>query len=221
MIELFYLWIVLKKMSLQEPYEDSTYIQLSYLVTNKKCKSIYSDLKKAYTQIIKNSAFAEEYDGGTFVTILKNNMIVFDYVFVEDKNGISGTKLFLNIQNPSFPKIFLVNENDKNNILSTIKDTDKPQIWEKRGDNKGEWYQRYNGIFKDGFLVKGSKTFKGYGSFYDGIWYSKNWGNKDWKHCEVIFFPANTKDTVWGAFNDLDMNVFSEDSRYTNTIKTE
>ena len=204
-----------------EPFEDGAYIQLRYEVNNKNCNKIYKEIKKAYAIFIKDPAFKFSYDNGTSGKILKNNLPVLDYAFFEDKNGLGGTKLFFDIQNPKFPKIFMLNESDKSNISSIIKDTDKPQIWEVKGYNNGEWYQRYNGIFKDGILVKGSKSFKGYSNFYDGTWYSQKWGDKDWAHTQVLFFPSNTNDTVWGAFNDLDMNVFSEDSRYSSKVKNE
>ena len=204
-----------------EPFEDGAYIQLLYPVTNKNCYRLYKEIKKAFAIFIKDQAFKFSYDNGTSGIILKNNLPVFDYAFFEDKNGLAGTKLFLYIQNPKFPKIFMLNENDKNNISSLIMDSDKPQIWEVKGYNSGEWYQRYNGIFKDGFLVKGSKTFKGYGSFYDGTWYSQKWGSDDWTYSQVLFIPANSKDTVWGAFNDLDMNVFRDDDRYSSNVKNE
>lgn len=205
----------------RQPFTDGEAIRLEYYVTNKNWKNIYKEIKKAFAIFIKDPSFKLSYDNETYGEIFKNNLYVFYYNLYKEENGFAGTKLILLIQNPIFPKILMLDETNKNNISTTIKDTDKPQIWEVRGYNNGEWYQRYNGIFKDGILVNGSKTFKGYGNFYDGTWYSPYWLEKDWVNVPVFFYPANSKDTVLGSFNDWDMNKFDVNTRYDSKQKNE
>ena len=206
-----------------EVYEDGAYIQLKYLRSNKNSEAILKKVKKAFIQILKDPAFVLEYDAGKYddgksKTILQNNLPVLDFYARTNKDDIDF--LSLSIQIPKFPKIFMVDEAKyKGSFPTTIKDTDEPQIWEVKGYNNGEWYQRYNGIFKNGILIKGSKTFKGYGDFYDGTWYSKEWSNNKY---EAVFIPANSNDTIWGHFsigNPEDMNSFTLDSRYTSYEK--
>lgn len=197
-----------------EVYEDGAYIELRYLRSNKNSERIYKKIKKAFAQILKDPAYKLSNDADNYAIILKNNLVVLDYYAYDDKEDKSNEDyLILIIQNPKFPKIFIADEAQYNgNFPSTIKDTDAPQIWQVKGENDAQWYQRYNGIFKDGILVKGSKTFKGYGGFYDGTWYAKDWS----KSCKVVFLPANSKDTVWGAFSDIDMDSYTADSRYSS-----
>jgi hypothetical protein len=200
-----------------EVYEDGAYISLKYLRSNKNSEKVYKKVKKAFTEILKDPAFLSDIDyDANYNTILKNNVPVLHFSASLKKGDNDENYLYLDIQRPIFPKIFMVNEAKyKGNFSTIINDTSEPQIWEVKGYNNGEWYQRYNGIFKDGILIKGSKTFKGYGDFYDGTWYAKEWG----KHCEVVFFPTNSKDTVWGHFNDIDMNFFYRDERYSSNAK--
>jgi len=201
-----------------EVYEDGAYISLKYLRSNKNSEKVYKKVKKAFTEILKDPSFALAYDGGTLSEILKNNLLVLHFSASLKKDDKDENYLYLDIQRPIFPKIFMVNEAKyKGNFSTIINDTSEPQIWEVKGYNNGEWYQRYNGIFNDGILIKGSKTFKGYGGFYDGTWYAKDWS--DDLLTEVVFLPANTNDTIWGHFNDIDMNFFYRDERYSSNAK--
>lgn len=202
-----------------EVYEDGAYISLKYLRSNKNSEKVYKKVKKAFTEILKDPAFLSDIDwDANYNTILKNNLPVLHFSASLKKDDKDENYLYLDIQRPIFPKIFMVNEAKyKGNFSTIINDTSEPQIWEVKGYNKGEWYQRYNGIFKDGILIKGSKTFKGYGGFYDGTWYAKDWSDDD--RTEVVFLPANTNDTIWGHFNDIDMNFFYRDERYSSKDK--
>lgn len=200
-----------------EVYEDGVYIELRYLRSNKNSESVYKKIKKAFAQILKDPAYKLSNDADNYAIILKNNLVVLDcYAYDDKEDKTHEDYLILKIQSPKFPKIFIADEAQyKGNFPSTIKDTDAPQIWQVKGENDAQWYQRYNGIFKDGILVKGSKTFKGYSGFYDGTWYAKEWSES----CEVVFLPANSKDTIWGAFRDIDMINFTEDARYSSDKK--
>jgi len=202
-------------------YEDGAYINLKYLRRNKNSEKVYKNIKKAFTEILKDPSFAFAYDGGTFSEILQNNLLVLRFSAYTKKKEDEEIYMYIKIQCPKFPKIFMVNEASyKSSFPSTIKDTDDPQIWELKGSNNGQSYQRYNGIFKDGILIKGSKTFKGYDDFYDGTWYAKEWSSKN--SYEVVFLPANKTDTVYGHFtigNVENMVDFTPDKRYTSYEK--
>lgn len=107
----------------------------------------------------------------------------------------------------------------------TIAATDAPQVWELRGRAAGlDSYQRYNGVFKDGVLVRGSKTFHGYGPYLDGVWLSNHW-TEPYQPGKpgtgaVEFRPAGTTDVVYGRFDDDQMQDFNADLRHRSSRRS-
>lgn len=103
---------------------------------------------------------------------------------------------------------------------STIKDSWEPQIWELKG--KGftkDSYQRFNGLFKNGELKWGEKTFHGYGPFYDGTWqgsWTPSTGTWDKDKIYVTFIPEGVNDTLGGKFKGSNMLDFTLD--YTSSF---
>lgn len=76
--------------------------------------------------------------------------------------------------------------------------TDAPQVWEVRGRaTKPDSYQRDNGVFKNGVLVRGSKTFHSSGN--------------------VEFRPTGTTDIVYGYFKGDEMQDLEPDVQHATT----
>ncbi len=96
---------------------------------------------------------------------------------------------------------------------NSINATSEPQIWESKTIKDGkEQIQRWNGIFTSaGILKAGTKTFEGFGSYLDGVWYSDNW-----EYGKVKFIPKGTNDIVCGLFNNnkFDLNEFDLRDNY-------
>lgn len=98
-----------------------------------------------------------------------------------------------------------------------------PQIFQITGNGLDiDSYERDNGIFANGTLVKGSKRFHGYGAYRNGIWYSDDWRttNVQSRAAKVYFIPENTRDTIFGQFsNDFTMMQFQPDKAYGAKFK--
>jgi len=108
----------------------------------------------------------------------------------------------------------------------TVAATDAPQVWEVRGRGAGSGsYQRYNGVFQNGVLVRGSKTFHGYGPYLDGVWLSNHWtepyhAGQSLGTGAVEFHPAGTTDVVYGVFLDDQMQDFNADLRHKSSRRS-
>ncbi|MEO7043727.1 MAG: hypothetical protein ABI091_00365 [Ferruginibacter sp.] len=106
----------------------------------------------------------------------------------------------------------------KGKFPTEVLNQDGPQIWEIRGMGKtSDSYQRFNGIFKDGYLISGSKTFHGYGKFYDGTWMSDEWLRPvDYGRFNVTFTPERSNDTITGYFWHGSMGEFEMNEVYSH-----
>ena len=106
---------------------------------------------------------------------------------------------------------------------STLAATDAPQVWEVRGRGAGpDSYQRFNGVFQNGVLVRGSKTFHGYGPYLDGVWLSNHWTEPGPYRQgpgtgAVEFRPAGTTDVVYGVFDAAEMQHFHPALRHLSS----
>ena len=95
-----------------------------------------------------------------------------------------------------------------------------PQIVQLTGRGNGpDSYMRFNGIFGKQGLLSGKISIHGYGAFYEGDWYSKNFHPEDKGRINTMFVPANTNDTIYGALIDSSMNDFDVDVRYSGYVK--
>lgn len=137
-----------------------------------------------------------------------------------EKHGVSYPIFLIVITSAPFNQ--LADETSyKGKFPTEVLNQDEPQIWEIRGMGKtSDSYQRFNGIFKDGYLISGSKTFDGYGKFYDGTWVSEEWlPPNGYGMFHVKFVPEGSKDTIAGRFYHGAMGEFIMDKALSSYAK--
>ena len=155
-----------------------------------------------------------------FFTLWYAKAAVLNYVI--DKGKYDGPYPILVVYFDSAPLSFLADEASYGWIFpAEIQDVAEPQIWEIHGKGKtADSYQRFNGTFQNGYLVSGTKTFHGYGSFYDGTWTCEEWPDQyTYHYFPVSFVPEGSKDTILGHFYHGGMGEYQLDESKSSYLK--
>ena len=182
---------------------------LTYLKTNNTARKAEKEMKALFTEMVRSGRFQWGYVSDTMATIMEGDRDILYYRRVSD--GFPG---YLEIS--IFQTLPMADESTYASKFPTeLASGDAPQIWEVRGKGRtADSFLRCNGVFRDGMLLKGCKTYHGYGDFLDGIWFSDEW-LPTYGSYDVVFHPASSTDTIIGKFrDDGDMTNFSPDSRY-------
>jgi hypothetical protein len=185
-------------------------LSLSYYKTNRSRSTVEKDARALFSQLLKSGRYQQGSSGENFTFIMEQDREILSVWFTPEKSDPKAVEIFI-YQTPP-----MADEASYHGKFPTeLTDTSEPQIVEVRGQGAtADSFLRCNGIFKEGILIKGYKTYSGYSDFLDGVWFSDDWipsyGNYD-----VVFHPAYSRDVVYGKFRDSgDMSTFSPDRRY-------
>ena len=191
-------------------------INLSYLRANPLAKSAKKDVLSFFEDLTKDGThhLNKSYDQN--VSIEEYGRDIFNYMLALDKTSAEVLNIYVYQTLP-----VVVNETIYGGKFpTTVTNSDEPQIWEMDGKAGAASYQRYNGIFKNGVLVKGYKTFHGYGGFYDGTWFSEEWvQDHPFSPVDFVFYPEGSNEMIYGHFNDGQMKNLVPDQRYRSSAK--
>ena len=192
---------------------------LTFNKSNPAAKRVEREVKALFATLVKERGYTEETSAGSGNVSLGDNE-VFRYWTNTDRKDPDYFMLRIS-QGPQS----LVDESSYAGKFPTeVTESRRPQIREIRGKGTTEdSYIRENGRFKNGKLANGTRRYHGYGSFFDGVWYSPEW-NREGVSYEVVFRPATSPEIIYGHFNDSgDMSTFVPDLRYcekgTMTLK--
>ena len=196
--------------------EHGLMICLSYLRTNPLAKKVKKDVMAFFETITKDETHHLNRSYEQNVSIEEYGRDIFNYMLPLDKKSERFIEIYVYQTLPVLADETIYN----GKIPTTVTNSDMPQVWELDGKAGAGSYQRYNGIFKNGVLMKGYKTFHGYGGFYDGTWFSEEWAPKGpYTPVEIVFYPEGSNDMIYGHFNDREMKTFVGDQRYTSSAK--
>jgi hypothetical protein len=182
---------------------------LTYLRTNSAARKTEKEVQALFGELVRSGRFRWGYVSDTMATIMEGDRDILNYRRVSE--GFPGYLEISIYQSLPMAAESAYGGKFPNELASG----DAPQIWEIRGKGRtADSYLRCNGVFRDGMLLKGYKTYHGYGEFLDGIWFSDEW-LPTYGSYDVVFHPAFSTDTILGRFrDDGDMTSFSPDSRY-------
>ena len=164
-------WLGADKMLLSER-KDGPVLSLQFTAANAGGKAAIGEAKVAFQRLVAGGPFKPGEATSHSVSLEENGHEAFNcYTPAPAKVAESGY-LILTIYTFVLLDRWLADEAPYHGKFpDTIAPTDAPQVRELRGRATGpDSYQRNNGVFKDGVLVRGSKTFHGYGDYLDGVW---------------------------------------------------
>lgn len=192
-------------------------MNLSYNRNNPSVKKIKKGLFAFYDAIAKDGIHHINRSYEQNVSIEENGRDIINYMLALDKDD----KEVLNIYVYQTLPVLTDESVYKSNFPTTVTNSGKPQVWQMKGSAGPGSYERYNGIFKDGRLIKGNKVIHGYGPYYDGTWFSEEWIlSQDYGSVEIVFYPEGTTDKVYGRLNHAgDLEAYYPDQRYNSSAK--
>lgn len=201
-------------------YETSDHglkMNLSYNRNNPSVKKIKKELFAFYDAIAKDGIHHINRSYEQNVSIEENGRDIINYMQALDKDDKEALNIYVYQTLP-----VLADESVyKGNFPTTVTNSGKPQVWQMKGSAGSDSYERYNGIFKDGRLIKGNKVIHGYGPYYDGTWFSEEWVlAQDYGSVQIVFYPEGTTDKVYGRLNHAgDLEAYYPDQRYSSSAK--
>ena len=194
--------------------EEGKYYRISFLKTNTNAKRFGKAALKAFKLIANDASYKmvtkDKYAG----SILKNGREIMNYFIPDDV--LYREYIFLDITDLAPLRPVLADETRYAQHFPTVPLVSKePQMVISIDSLNPNRYKLYNGIFKDGSLLKGYQKFVGYNDFLNGTWYSDHWYyGSNALSTDVIFRPEGTTDSIYGHLNYNNFYKFYPDSRY-------
>ena len=184
---------------------------LTFNKSNPDAKRVEREVKSLFANLVKEHGYTEETSAGSANVSLGDNE-VFRYWTNPDRKAPD----YFTLRISQGPQSLADESSYAGKFPTEVTESRMPQIREIRGKGKTEdSYVRENGRFKHGKLANGTRRYHGYGSFFDGVWYSLEWIRESGVSYEVVFRPASSPEIIYGHFNDAgDMSAFVPDLRY-------
>jgi hypothetical protein len=184
-------------------------LTLTYRKSNRGRAKIEKEVRALYVALLKTGHFQVDHLEETDLRLMENDRDVLA-LWTSPTDDTRSLEIVIYHSLPVADEA-----NDHGEFPSELTDTAEPQVVEVRGQGTAaDSYLRCNGVFREGILVQGYKTYHGYSDFLDGVWYSNYWPTLYGSY-EVVFHPAYSRDTVIGRFHDGgDMSRFELDSLY-------
>lgn len=216
-------WLGADKMSLEER-ENGPVLSLQFTAANNGGPAAAAEAKVAFQRLVAGGPFKPGEVASHSVSLEANGHETFNCYTPAPARMAEIGYLILTIYTFVSLDHWLADEAAYHGKFpGTIAATDTPQVWEVRGRGTApDSYQRFNGVFQNGVLVRGSKTFHGYGPYLDGVWLSNHWTEPGPYRQgpgtgAVEFRPAGTTDVVYGVFDAAEMQHFHPALRHLSS----
>ena len=139
--------------------EHGRLLNFSYLRGNPAAKRIKKELLSFYEALAKDGVHHINKSYEENVSIEENGRDILNYMTALDK----ADKEVLNIYVYQTLPVLADESVYHGKFPTTVTNSGKPEVWQMKGSAGPDSYERYNGIFKGGKLIKGNKIIHGYG----------------------------------------------------------